>query len=110
MARLRAVKEQLLIRYLGCGWVEAHHPWSRNGDTYISSYLFKFLKETVIPLEQKKGRIPDEALVKMPSPPEMKKMGMTLELALRFKSADKGELDRVKREGRHERDDREAEG
>ena len=99
-----------MIWYLGCGWVEAHHPWSRNGDTYISSYLFKFLKETVIPLEQKKGRIPDEALVKMPSPPEMKKMGMTLELALRFKSADKGELDRVKREGRHERDDREAEG
>ena len=27
-ARLNAVKEQILIRYLGLGWEDAHHPWS----------------------------------------------------------------------------------
>ena len=26
---MRSIKEQILIRYLGLGWVEAHHPWSK---------------------------------------------------------------------------------
>ena len=29
--KLRHVKEQILIRYLGLGWVEAHHNWSSKG-------------------------------------------------------------------------------
>ena len=27
--RLKYVKEQILIRYLGLGWEEAYHPWSK---------------------------------------------------------------------------------
>ena len=67
-ARLRAVKEQLLVRYLGCGWVEAHHLWSMSGNTYTSLYLFKFLNETVIPLEKEMGGIPKEPPLELPSP------------------------------------------
>ena len=108
-ARLRAVKEQILIRYLGCGWEEAHHPWSSGNGTYTSSYLFKVLKEVVIPLE-KNHAIPKEPPLELPSPPEMNKLGTTSGLALKFKSADNGELEEFKQEERKERDNREAEG
>ena len=108
-ARLRAVKEQILIRYLGCGWEEAHHPWSSGNGTYTSSYLFKFLKEVVIPLE-KKHAVPNEPPLELPSPPEMNKLGTTSGLALKFKSADDGELEEFKQEARKEIDKREAEG
>ena len=108
-ARLRAVKEQILIRYLGCGWEEAHHPWSSGNGTYTSSYLFKFLKEVVIPLE-KKHAVPNEPPLELPLPPEMNKLGTTSGLALKFKSADDGELEEFKQEARKERDKREAEG
>ena len=77
-ARLRAVKEQILIRYLGCGWDEAYHPWSEGGKTFTSSYLFKFLKETVIPLEEIKGGVPGEPRLSLPLPPKMGKMGRRL--------------------------------
>jgi hypothetical protein len=28
--KLKYVEEQILIRYLGLGWEEAYHPWSKN--------------------------------------------------------------------------------
>jgi hypothetical protein len=31
--KLEYVKEQILIRYLGLGWEEAHHLWSKNKKT-----------------------------------------------------------------------------
>ncbi len=35
--RLNAVKEQMLICYLGLGWDDAHHPWSKSGVTFSSN-------------------------------------------------------------------------
>ena len=67
--------------------------------------MAEFLKEILIPLENKKSGIPDESSVQLLSPPEMKKMGRTSELVLRFKSADEGELEKSKKEARKERDD-----
>ena len=32
--KFKFVKEQILIRYLGLGWEEAYHPWSKKGHTY----------------------------------------------------------------------------
>ena len=29
--KLKFVKDQILMRYLGLGWVEAHHPWRKTG-------------------------------------------------------------------------------
>ena len=40
-ARLAAVKEQILLGYLGLGWEEAHHAWSKDGVTFISEELLK---------------------------------------------------------------------
>ena len=98
------------MRYLGCGWVEAHHLRLKNGETYTSLYLFRFLKESVIPLEREKGGIPDEPPLELPSPPEMTKMGTTSELALSFKTADSKDLEQFRREANEERDAREARG
>ena len=72
--------------------------------------MFKFLKETVIPLEEIKGGVPGEPPLSLPSPPKMGKMGMTSELALSFKTADDSKLDEFKSKARKERDDREAAG
>ncbi len=48
--KLKYVKEQILIRYLGLGWVEAYHPWSKDGYTYTAEDLLKHLVDVVIPL------------------------------------------------------------
>ncbi len=41
--KIECVKEQILIRYLGLGWEEAHHPWSKNKHIYTASELLKHL-------------------------------------------------------------------
>ncbi len=38
--RLKAIKEQLLMRSLGLGWNEAYHAWSKDGIPYTSNQLF----------------------------------------------------------------------
>ena len=37
---VKYVKEQLLMWYLGCGWVEAHHAWSKDS---VSIYYYKVI-------------------------------------------------------------------
>jgi hypothetical protein len=58
-ARLKAVKEPILIRRLGFGWEDCAHQWSSKGHTYSSRELLNFLKSTVLPIEIKCG-IPSE--------------------------------------------------
>ena len=61
-ARLRVVKEQHLIRTLGLGWMQAHHPWSKNGKVYRATHLLANLCSVVIPLA-KELPVPDNAPV-----------------------------------------------
>jgi hypothetical protein len=37
--KIECVKEQILISYLGLGWEEAHHPWSKYKHVYTASEL-----------------------------------------------------------------------
>jgi hypothetical protein len=70
-AKLHCVKEQILMRYLGLGWVEAHHPWSSKGRLFTSDELFEHLIRVVIPLEFEEGReIPIEPPVDLPTVPD----------------------------------------
>jgi hypothetical protein len=62
--KIECVKEQILIRYLGLGWEEAHHPWSKNKHTYSASELLKHLCEVVIPLQDTK-KVLDQPPVKL---------------------------------------------
>ena len=58
-ARKKAVKEQIMIRRLGFGWEDCAHAWSCGDHTYSSRELLNFLKETVLPIERKRG-VPSE--------------------------------------------------
>lgn len=73
-AKLRAVKEQILIRYVGFGWSEAHHPWSRGEITYNSKFLFTFLTDVVIPMAETET-VPDHPPMNLPTRPTMAKLG-----------------------------------
>ena len=71
--KLEAVKEQILIRYLGLGIKEAHHPWSKGQHTYTADELLDHLMKNVIPLESelKRGKkLPTEAPMNFLPPPE----------------------------------------
>ena len=50
--KLERVKEQILMRYIGLGWEDAHHPWSYQGRAYTPDELFNHLVNTVIPLQE----------------------------------------------------------
>ena len=73
-ARLGAVKEQHLIRTLGLGWIQAHHPWSKNGKVYSATHLLINLCSVVIPLA-KELIVPDDAPEKLPTAPDLCTLG-----------------------------------
>jgi len=68
------VKEQILMRYLGCGWVEAHHTWSKDSVSYTVTELLDHLVRIVIPLV-KVNSVPDEAPFEMPKMPDLPVLG-----------------------------------
>ena len=51
-ARLRAVKEQILIRVKGFGWDKAAHAWSKGNVPYSSMELMTHFVEVVLPMEK----------------------------------------------------------
>ena len=67
--KMKHVKENILIHYLGLGCVEAHHPWSRKDHTFTYDELFEHLIEVVIPLADEK-EIPTFAPVSLPDLPD----------------------------------------
>ena len=83
-ARLNAVKEQILIGYLGLGLERAHNPWSKSRVTFSSKQLLKHLIETVIPMANELS-IPVEPPIKFPSPPESQLLGTESELVMMMK-------------------------
>ena len=74
--KLEAVKEQHLIPFLGLGWLEAHHPWSRGKHTFSADELFDNLINVVIPLYNKLDP-PDKPPLSMPTQPVVVKLDMT---------------------------------
>jgi hypothetical protein len=82
--KIECVKEHILIRYLGLGWEETHHPWSKNKHQYTALELLKHLCEVDIPLQDVK-EVPNQAPIKLPAQPDRFTLGT--------KSADLIELD-----------------
>jgi hypothetical protein len=72
--QLKYVKEQILIRYIGLGWEEAHHPRSKNKYQFTASELLKHLCEVIIPL-QDVNKVPDQAPIKLPTRPDNYTLG-----------------------------------
>ena len=108
-ARLRAVKEQHLIRTLGLGWMQAHHPWSKNGKVYSATHLLANLCLVVIPLA-KELILPDDAPVKLPTAPDLCTLETLSATGEELKTKSLETVTEFKQEGREERDRREKEG
>jgi hypothetical protein len=72
--KIECVKEQILFRYFGLEWEEAHHPWSKNKHQYTASELLKHLCEVVIPLQVVK-EVPDQPPIKLPTQPNSITLG-----------------------------------
>ena len=58
------------MRYLGCGWAEAYHPWSKDSVLFTATELLDHLVKTVIPLKNKR-KVPDEVPFELPRMPEL---------------------------------------
>eukprot|EP00957_Ditylum_brightwellii_P164732 12542178-Ditylum_brightwellii.AAC.1 len=82
--RLATVKEQILICYLGFGWEEVHHPWSKNNTPFTSVQCLNHFIDVALPLDNKYD-IPSEPLVKLPQPPDLPLLGTTSHLASDYK-------------------------
>ena len=108
-ARLAAVKEQILIRYLGLGWVEAHHAWSHNNNTFTSRALMKHLVDVVIPLSNKLN-VPPEPPVNVPDIPEMGSLGTVSELADDVKKFSDDKITEIREKAGIIREEREKKG
>ena len=64
----------LHMRYLGCGWEKAYHPWSRNQHTYTATELLEHLMMVVIPLSCT-HKYPDDAPFELPGIPTLPTLG-----------------------------------
>ena len=62
------------MRYLGCGWERAYHPWSKNGTTYTATELLEHLLKVVIPLSKTED-YPTDAPFEMPGLPVLPTLG-----------------------------------
>jgi hypothetical protein len=102
-ARQNAVKEQILIRYLGLSWEEAHHPWSSQGVVFNSQHVLNHLIEKVLPLAQQ-HEVPSEPPINFPKPPDMMKLGTESELAFVYKFGTNKDIEELKTSAAKERD------
>ena len=108
-AQLEAVKEQILIRYIGCGWKEAYHAWSLNERPYTADELFQHFIETVLPLADIL-EVPDEAPLNLPALPDMPKVGTTSCLAKALEKGSNDMREEIKAKARETKRKREEEG
>lgn len=100
--RLVAVKEQILIRYLGLGPNEAHHPWLQEGTAFSSSRLLDHLKNKVIPLANDL-EIPKEPPLTLPAPPPLSKLGTQTNATTNLKIANEEKIAEFKANAHAER-------
>ena len=75
-----AVKEHILILYLGLRWELAHHAWYEGERTLYSDEFYKHLVKVVIPIADN-WAVPTEPSVNIPTLPEMNILGTVSDLA-----------------------------
>ena len=107
--RIKFVKEQILIRYLGLGWDDAHHPWSKNGHTFSAEELLEHLINVVIPLEDTEV-VPDRPPINLPTRARPYKLGTLSNDAKRLDNSRLDVEEQLRLEAATERDSLEASG
>ena len=64
-----------MIRYLGLGWAEMHHPWSKKSHgTYSPTELLDHFIKVVLPLADTK-EVPAEPPLELPGLPNICRLG-----------------------------------
>jgi hypothetical protein len=101
-ARLRAVKDQHQICTLGLGWMQATHPWSKNGKVYSAMHLLAKLCLLVITLA-KELTVSEDAPVKLPTAPDVCTLGTLSAIGEELENKRLETVTEFKREGREER-------
>ena len=107
--KLKAVKEQILIRYIGLGWDKAHHPWSHDKVSFTAHQLFHHLINIVIPLADKLG-IPPGPPLTLPSAPTVPTLGTKADIDMTENSSFAEQVSTLKISAIEERADREKKG
>ena len=96
---LEAVKKQIFIRYIGCGWAADHHAWSLNERGFTAKELFQHLLGVVLPLADTMD-VHEEAPMNLPSLPSMPQLGTTSGLAKTLEKGAQDKSDAVKEKAR----------
>ena len=108
-ARLEAVKNQIRIRTVGFGWMDLHHPWSKQGVDYSPEHLRDYLINTIIP-EQAKRPIPKVPPAHLPSRGDRPQLGTQTKDVAKIDKKRKGEARAFRIAGKRMRDEMEASG
>jgi hypothetical protein len=98
-----------VIRKLGLGWEDAHHPWSKIGTVYSAQNLLDHLCKVVIPLATKLS-VPDDAPAKLPTAPDVCTLGTLSAIGEELKTNCLGKIAKFNQKCSEERDRREGEG
>ena len=108
-ARLRAVKEQILIRVRGFGWDDAGHAWSKGEVTYSSMELYLWFVNHVLKLDEERG-IPNEPPFKFQDNTTKYQLGTDSGLQVENPVNNAKTIHDIKTEAMIERERREMEG
>ena len=76
------MNEQILIRYLGLGWIDAHHPWSQAGRCFKPDECFNHLTNVAIPLASELD-MPFEPPATLPQSPDLPVIWMKASIDLK---------------------------
>jgi hypothetical protein len=108
-ARMRFVREQILMRRIGLGWEGAYHPWSKNDYTFSPEELLEHLVNTVIPLQDTEV-VPRRPPINLPTRVRPYKLGTQSKDSERLDNSRLNDEDQLRLEAMSERESLEASG
>ena len=101
--KLKAAREKIQLRYLGLGFKEEHHQWSKYCVTYSPTQMPTHLKTVVITLQLKKT-ITDEPPMEVPSIPNLPSFGTMQPYVVDIHNYSSNKVDNSKESAREERE------
>jgi hypothetical protein len=107
--KLKAVRDQILIQFLGLGWSKAHHSWSCSGQYFSPAELFTHLIKNVISLADTLDA-PPVAPATLPSLHELPVLSTKADVDITNTSCYAGRVMELKSNAYREQDTRETWG
>ena len=108
-ARLRAVKEQIMIQVNGFGWEDVAHAWLKGNVPYNSAELMEHFVNVVLSMTEERG-VPNEPPLKFQDNTTKYTLGTQSALIVNHASMNTKTTEQIKAEAMVERARREVEG